>query len=74
MSEADVITLFLLSRLNAQLIPQLEKLRPGSRIVSHNFPMEGIKPDEVVKMFSSEDLFEHTVYLWTTPLKKENSE
>ena len=74
LSEADVITLFLLSRLNVKLIPQLEKLKPGSRIVSHNFAMEGIKPDKVVKMFSSEDQFEHTIYLWTTPLKKETDE
>jgi len=74
LSEADVITLFLLSRLNIKLIPQLEKLKPGSRIVSHNFAMEGIKPDKVVKMFSSEDQFEHTIYLWTTPLKKETDE
>jgi len=74
LSKADVITLFLLSRLNVKLIPQLEKLRPGSRIVSHNFAMEGIKPDKVVKMFSNEDQFEHTVYLWTTPLKKETDE
>jgi ribosomal protein L11 methylase PrmA len=74
LSKADVITLFLLSRLNVKLIPQLEKLKPGSRIVSHNFAMEGIKPDKVVKMFSSEDQFEHTVYLWTTPLRKETNE
>jgi precorrin-6B methylase 2/LEA14-like dessication related protein len=74
LSRADVITLFLLSRLNVKLIPQLEKLKPGSRIVSHNFAMEGIKPDKVVTMFSSEDQFEHTVYLWTTPLKKETDE
>jgi LEA14-like dessication related protein len=71
LSQADVITLFLLSRLNVKLIPQLEKLKPGSRIVSHNFAMEGIKPDKVVKMFSDEDPFEHTIYFWTTPLKKE---
>ena len=74
LGKADVITLFLLSRLNVKLIPQLEKLRPGSRIVSHNFAIEGIKPDRVVKMFSSEDQFEHTIYLWTTPLKKEADE
>jgi precorrin-6B methylase 2/LEA14-like dessication related protein len=74
LSKADVITLFLLSRLNVKLIPQLEKLKPGSRIVSHNFAMEGIKPDKVVKMFSSEDQFEHTIYLWTTPLKKVTDE
>jgi len=74
LSKADVITLFLLSRLNVKLTPQLEMLRPGSRIVSHNFAMEGVKPDKVVTMFSSEDQFEHTVYLWTTPLKKEMDE
>jgi len=74
LSKANVITLFLLSRLNVKLIPQLEKLRPGSRIVSHNFAMEGVKPDKVVTMFSSEDQFEHTIYLWTTPLKKETGE
>ncbi len=74
LSKVDVITLFLLSRLNVKLIPKLEKLKPGSRIVSHNFAMEGIKPDKVVTMFSSEDQFEHTVYLWTTPLKKETGE
>jgi precorrin-6B methylase 2/LEA14-like dessication related protein len=71
LSEADVITLFLLSRLNVKLIPQLEKLKPGSRIVSHTFPMEGVKPDRVVKMMSKEDRAEHTIYLWTTPLKKD---
>jgi len=74
LSKANVITLFLLSRLNVMLIPQLEKLRPGSRIVSHNFAMEGIRPDKVVTMFSSEDPFEHTIYLWTAPLKKETGE
>ena len=74
LSDADVITLFLLSRLNVKLIPQLEKLKPGSRIVSHSFPMEGIKPDQVVTMFSREDRSEHTIYLWTTPLKKETNE
>jgi len=73
LSKADVITLFLLSRLNVKLIPQLEKLRPGSRIVSHTFGMEGVKPDQVVKMISKEDKTEHTIYLWTTPLKRKNS-
>jgi len=74
LSKADVITLFLLSRLNVKLIPQLEKLKPGSRIVSHTFAMEGIKPDKVVKLISKKDRSEHTIYLWTTPLKKEAGE
>jgi len=71
LSEANIITLYLLPSLNVRLIPQLEKLRPGSRIVSHNFDMEGVKPDKVVKLTSSNDRAEHKIYLWTTPLKKE---
>jgi len=74
LSRANVITLFLLPSLNANLIPQLEKLKPGSRIVSHSFAMDGIKPDRVVTMISREDQCEHKVYLWTTPLKKETGE
>jgi SAM-dependent methyltransferase len=70
LSKANVITLYLLPSLNVRLIPQLEKLQPGSRIVSHDFSMAGVKPDEVVKMNSAEDESLHTIYLWTTPLKK----
>jgi SAM-dependent methyltransferase len=42
---ATVVTLYLLPHLNVQLIPQLEKLRAGSRIVSHDFGMKGVIPD-----------------------------
>jgi SAM-dependent methyltransferase len=70
LSGANVVTLYLLSRLNVKLIPQLEKLKPGSRIVSHDFDMEGVKPDQVVQ-FAGKDSGSHTIYLWTTPLKKE---
>jgi precorrin-6B methylase 2 len=72
LSPASVVTLYLLPTLNVKLIPQLEKLKPGSRIVSHDFDMEGVKPDKVVHMTSSEDNVEHTIYLWTVPLKKGN--
>jgi cyclopropane fatty-acyl-phospholipid synthase-like methyltransferase len=71
LSDANVVTLYLLPSLNKKLIPQLEKLRPGSRIVSHDFNMEGAKPDKVVKVYSEADKRQHTVYLWTTPLNKE---
>jgi tRNA G37 N-methylase Trm5 len=72
LSEADVVTLYLLPSLNIRLIPQLEKLRPGCRIVSHDFDMKGVRPDEVVEIEDSDDDYgDHTVYLWTTPLKKE---
>jgi SAM-dependent methyltransferase len=71
LSKANVITLYLLPTLNVKLIPQLEKLKPGSRIVSHDFDMRGVKPDKVVNFTSKEDNISHTIYLWTTPLKKE---
>lgn len=38
-SEATVVTLYLLPSLNEKLIPQLKKLKPGTRIVSHSFKM-----------------------------------
>jgi cyclopropane fatty-acyl-phospholipid synthase-like methyltransferase len=72
LSDANVITLYLLPSLNVKLIPQLEKLKPGSRIVSHDFDMRGVKPDKVVKITPEDSYREHEVYLWTTPLKKEN--
>lgn len=71
LSRANVVTLYLLPELNVELIPQLEKLKPGSRIVSHDFDMEGVKPDEVIQIVSKEDGVEHEIYLWTAPLKKE---
>lgn len=71
LSPANVITLYLLPSLNVKLIPQLEKLKPGSRIVSHDFDMRGVKPDKVVNFTSEENGGQHTIYVWTTPLKKE---
>ncbi len=70
LSKANVITLFLLPSLNVKLIPQLDKLRPGSRIISYNFGMRGVMPDKMVKFTSAEDKSQHTIYLWTTPLNK----
>ena len=74
LSPASVITLYLLPKLNVKLIPQLDRLKPGSRIVSHEFDMKGVEPDQVVTLRSKEDNVEHTIYLWTTPLKKEKME
>ena len=70
LSKANAITLYLLPSLNVRLIPQLEKLKPGSHIVSHDFDMEGVKPDREVTMTSQEDGQSHKIYLWTVPLKK----
>lgn len=71
LSQASVITLYLLPELNVRLIPQFEKMAPGSRIVSHDYGMEGVTPKETVKMTSREDADTHHIYLWTTPLKRE---
>ena len=45
LSPATVVTLYLLPEINVKLIPQLEKMRAGSRIVSHDFDMQGVIPD-----------------------------
>ena len=71
LSRANVVTMYLLPDVNAKLIPQLRKLKPGSRIVSHSFALKGIEPDKVVRFESKKDKWKHTVYLWTTPLKAE---
>jgi hypothetical protein len=65
-----LVTLYPLPSLNAKLIPQLEKLKPGSRIVAHDFDMAGVTPDQIVRVTSSNGA-EHRVFLWTTPPKKE---
>jgi SAM-dependent methyltransferase len=54
LSPATVVTLYLLPEINVRLIPQLEKLRPGSRIVSHDFDMEGVIPDGHWKIMAPE--------------------
>jgi endoglucanase len=75
LSPASVVTLYLLPTLNVRLIPQLEKLKPGSRIVSHDFDMRGVTPETVVDVTSTGSNFskEHRVYFWTAPLKKETN-
>lgn len=70
LSKADVITLYLLPQLNVKLIPQLDKLKPGCRIVSHDFNMEGVRPKREIT-FSPSGGREHRVFLWVTPLEKE---
>ena len=60
-SPATVVTLFLLPRLNQELMPKLKRqLRPGTRIVSHQFDMGEQWPPE-----QSQDVFGLMIYLWT---------
>jgi SAM-dependent methyltransferase len=73
LSEADVISLYLLPGLNMKLIPQLEKLKPGSRIVTHEYGFEGYAPDKTFSGLSNEDNAHHNLYLYITPLKRTSS-
>ncbi len=75
LSPASVVTLYLLPELNVRLVPQLEKLKPGSRIVSHDFDMAGVTYENVWTVLAKDHREttkdrEHYVYLWKTPLKK----
>ena len=48
LSKADVVTLYLLTESNSRLRPNLEKyLKPGARVVSHDFEIKGWKPVRV---------------------------
>lgn len=63
-SDATVVTLYLLASQNVALRPALMKqLRPGARVVSHNFAMGDWEPD-VVDTFTSADRQTTTLYLW----------
>jgi len=58
---ASVVTLFLLPRVNLELMPKLKReLRPGTRIVSHQFHMGDQWPPE-----QTQDVGGLMVYLWT---------
>jgi len=70
LSEASVVTMYLLPSLNIRLISKLNKeLKPGTRIVSHAFDMsaDGVQraPKETLNING------RTVYLWVTPILPE---
>jgi hypothetical protein len=53
-SDATVVTLYLLSSANQKLRPRLaQQLRPGSRIVSHAFSMGPEWPADKIEQFPS---------------------
>jgi len=71
-SEATVVTMYLLPTLNLRLIPKLNKeLKPGTRVVSHAFDM-GI--DGILRApRETRNVNGRTVYMWTTPILPEPS-
>lgn len=68
-SEANIVTLYLSDKLNVLLRPKLlRELRPGSRIVSHDFRMGNWKPEQTVRVPWGK--LYRTVYLWTVPKRQ----
>ena len=63
-SEASVVTLYLLPSLNLKLLPKLNaELQPGTRVVSHAFDMGDIMPEQ------TQNVNGRTIYLWTVPIQ-----
>jgi|SRR4051812_31017231 precorrin-6B methylase 2 len=63
--EATVVTMYLLPTLNVKVLPKLNaELKPGTRIVSHAFDIEGYPPQQTINVNG------RTVYLWTVPIRK----
>jgi len=61
-SEATVVTLYLLPSVNLELRPKLfRELKPGTRVVSHDFDMDEWSPDTTLEVENSR------IYLWTIP-------
>jgi len=62
-SKATVISMYLLPTVNMRLRPFVLNLKPGTRIVSHDFDMGDWKADKVEKLDYK------TVYFWIVPAK-----
>ncbi|WP_291764489.1 methyltransferase domain-containing protein [Caldivirga sp. UBA161] len=64
--DADVVTMYLLTSVNQMLRPKLEReLRPGTRVVSHDFEVPGWKPILVEDVY--EEWRSHKIYLFKIP-------
>lgn len=81
LSAADVIFLYITPRFNLRLVPQFEKMKKGSRIVSHEFEIPGAKPTRIVHVRGPADgppdadqpasTVMHKIYLWKLPWQKQ---
>ena len=70
-SEADVVTLYLLTSVNEKLRPKLEReLKPTARVVSHDFEVPGWTPVKVAEI--SEGWRTHKIYLYHMSSIKDN--
>src|ERR1700683_4476983 len=64
-SSADVITVYLLPESNLKLRPVLDAaLKKGTRIVAHDFPIGGWKPDKEITIADDGEGRSHTLFLY----------
>ena len=70
-SQAQVITMFLLSSINLKLRPKILELKPGTRIASNTFDMGDWKPDETASLPGCNSWC--TAHLWIVPAKVEGT-
>ena len=72
LKDADCVLMYVLPWMIKKLIPQFQELKPGTRIVSHNYGfgsnLSYIEPDERYEVEVEGDS-PHRVYVWVTPLK-----
>ncbi len=69
LSGADVVTIYLTTSLNSELRPRLEKfLKPGARVVSHDYAVPGWKPTQTVQADGRQ---KHLIYLYEMPPAKQ---
>jgi cyclopropane fatty-acyl-phospholipid synthase-like methyltransferase len=65
-SEASVVTLYLFPAMNAKLLPKFRsELKPGTRIVSHQFGIGDWKPERAETAWSG--TVDYQLYRWTVP-------
>jgi hypothetical protein len=62
LSSATLITLYLVPRVNARVLPRLAALKPGTRIVSHDFDLEGWRPD-------AKTTIRKNIFFWIVPAR-----
>jgi hypothetical protein len=61
--QASIVTMYLLASINVRLAPRLLELQPGTRVVSHAYPMGDWKPDKTVTVPDTGA----TLYYWMVP-------
>jgi predicted RNA methylase len=69
LQKVDVLLLYLLPSMMHKLVPQIQKMPAGARVVVHDYGLDEFAPDEVVGMTSQEDNARHVMYVYTLPLK-----